>query len=224
VTARTLALPVVIVSVVGLGVVIVSRFVRTTETATEKRSDHEDDLAQLRDDTSRELQRLRQELRARDQFWQELANTREPQGPSPTMGEGSAGKEPPEAPDLDKEQTAAKRAQQVLAERLAAEFSKQGSDPAWSKRAEEQARLGIAQHLGPGTTLGNLKCHQTLCQISSSHRDRAAFMDFAREVLAGRDTGLWNAAVAAFVTREDSTSVEAVAYVTREGHPLPQSN
>jgi hypothetical protein len=115
-----------------------------------------------------------------------------------------------------------------------ARFYRQPAQAPWGRTAAARVHAVLGRLLGPGTTLGNVDCRETLCRIAATHHDLEAYQRFTGAVLdsprdtPGDDDGhdqdrLWNAGLNSQVTDESPTSVTSVTFLSREGAPVPGS-
>jgi hypothetical protein len=106
-----------------------------------------------------------------------------------------------------------------------ARFYRQPAQAPWGRTAAARVHAVLGRLLGPGTTLGNVDCRETLCRIAATHHDLEAYQRFTAGVLDDErdDDGLWNAGLNSQVTDESPTSVSSVTFLSREGAPVPGS-
>lgn len=104
---------------------------------------------------------------------------------------------------------------------LESNFVAETKDPTWSLQAERQlADTFNSDEIAAGSRLQQLACQATLCRIESHHNDPAAERAFLTRV--GRLNAFGDAEAFSERIEQADGSIEAVTYVSRNGHRLPR--
>lgn len=81
---------------------------------------------------------------------------------------------------------------------LANAFDSQAHDPSWSRVAERQLVSVLSEPVAAaGSSLKEVQCRDTPCQLRSSHADRARYDEFLSQLLKSRADGPWNGSIRA---------------------------
>ncbi|MET0987525.1 MAG: hypothetical protein ABW034_19190 [Steroidobacteraceae bacterium] len=120
----------------------------------------------------------------------------------------------------DQEAVERERTTQITAF-LESNFVAETKDPTWSLQAERQLSDTFnSDEIAAGSQLQQLSCQATLCRIESHHNDPAAERAFLTRV--GRLNTFGDAEAFSERIEQADGSIEAVTYVSRNGHPLPR--
>jgi hypothetical protein len=138
------------------------------------------------------------------------------QGPSPAVASATAA--PPSAPRPRKLTPAEVR------EGMETAFSADSDDPRWKPSDQRAATAKVRAVLPEGSELRSFDCKESLCRIETSHVGTDQYRTYLRAAYMDPTTQVWNApGVSEFLSDTVDTNgpVETVAYLAREGHPLP---
>ena len=106
-----------------------------------------------------------------------------------------------------------------MAEAVENWFYAQNEAGDWSRDAEAQLNESLPRFLPPHSSLSSVTCVGAMCRIESSHASGDDLMAFM-EGLTG-DAAPWNGALFTQVVEDSPESKTTVAFLTREGHELP---
>ncbi|MET0661250.1 MAG: hypothetical protein ABW110_24185 [Steroidobacteraceae bacterium] len=128
----------------------------------------------------------------------------------------------------DAEQSSAAEQEAVERERttqttafLESNFVAETKDPTWASQAERQLSDTFDDtEIAAGSQLRELSCQATLCRIESHHDDPTAERAFLTRV--GRLNAFGDAEAFSERIEQADGSIEAVTYVSRNGHRLPR--
>jgi len=100
-------------------------------------------------------------------------------------------------------------------------FHAQAPDPAWSRKAADEATHALSSDLTPGTRLGRVECRMDLCRVETSHDNLPAYQSFLRSALLSMHKKLWNGGLSTQVRSESASGLTAVTFIAKEGQPVP---
>jgi hypothetical protein len=104
-----------------------------------------------------------------------------------------------------------------------AKFSDEYRDAQWATASQDVATAKLKTILPPTSELKSVECRSSMCKIETTHEDAEHYRDFANNAFMNPTTVPWNGAFFSTGAEDPATGrFVAVAYLGREGQPLPQ--
>jgi hypothetical protein len=130
---------------------------------------------------------------------------------------------PPHRAAASPESTETDRTRDEQRDAIEAHFRSERMDGAASAADTRRLEQALPGALPTGSSLRAVECRSTLCRIETGHTDLASAQEFLQRAFVAPDTAVLRGPGVSRISNELSASEPfvAVAYVARDGKPLP---
>jgi hypothetical protein len=107
--------------------------------------------------------------------------------------------------------------------RYSSKFNEEPRDAQWASASQATATAKLTAVLPPSSELTSVECRSSMCKIETVHEDVERYHEFAKGAFMDPKTVPWNGAFFSTGSVDPATGkFVAVAYLVREGEPMPQ--